>query len=601
MKTCAQWSVVGFTSTEPLKKTMSPENSLEFIPDSPVEDDAAANSNFSAVDIVARSHQIFPVLTATEMERLRRFGVPRRWRDGEMVFQASASSPGMVLILRGGIACTRVDGMGGRLPVTEFGPGQFSGEVAQLSGRPPLIDAMAIGALEALVINPESLRALVIAEAELGERIMRALILRRVLLNENNPPGPILIGAPGNAAMFNLESFLSSNAHPYTKRDPGTDREAAELARQHILTPDDWPLVVCPDGSVRKNPSIAELGRCLGTLPLFEPDALFDVLVVGAGPAGLATAVYAASEGLTVMVLDQRSYGGQAGASARIENYLGFPTGVSGRALAGRAYVQALKFGAEVAIPAIASRLLCETMPLAVELSDGIKVRGRTVVLAAGARYRRPPLPELQQYEGRGVYYWASPVEAKLCKGESVLLVGGGNSAGQAAVFLAAHAAVVHMIIRGPSLATTMSSYLIERIKSAANIILHLHVEINHLEGDEEGLTRVYCKDRVSGSISRYDAKRLFLFIGADPNTVWLNECGVELDATGFVRTGTDVAAHASARSALETSVPGVFAIGDLRSNSTKRVAAAVGEGAAVVAQIHAYLSKTETKLPAVL
>ncbi len=585
---------------------MSPENVLDFIPDSPVDDDVAANS--SAVDIVARAHQIFPVLTSTEIERLRRFGVARRWRSGEMVFQASASSPGMVLILQGRIACTRVDGMGGSLPVTEFGPGQFSGEVAQLSGRPPLIDGMAVGELEALVIDPESLRALVIAEAELGERIMRALILRRVRLNDTNPPGPILIGAPGNAAMFNLESFLSSNGHPYTKRDPGTDREAAAVASKHILVPEDWPLVVCPDGSVRKNPSIAELGRCLGTLPPFAPDALFDVLVVGAGPAGLATAVYAASEGLSVMVLDQRSYGGQAGASARIENYLGFPTGVSGRALAGRAYVQALKFGAEIAIPAIASRLLCESMQLAVELNDGMRVRGRTVVLAAGARYRRPPLTELHKYEGRGVYYWASPVEAKLCKGQPVLLVGGGNSAGQAAVFLAAHAAVVHMIIRGPGLAATMSSYLIDRIKATANIILHTHLEINQLEGNEDGLTCVYCKDRVNGSVIRYEAKRLFLFIGADPNTAWLKECGVELDSTGFVRTGGDVVGvkshtvHASsARSALETSVPGVFAIGDVRSNSTKRVAAAVGEGAAAVAQIHAYLSGTETTLPAVV
>ncbi len=585
---------------------MSPENIPDFIPDSPVDDDAALNS--SAVDIVARAHQIFPVLTSMEIGRLRRFGVPRRWRDGEMVFQASAGSPGMVVILQGRIACTRVDGLGGRLLVVEFGPGQFSGEVAQLSGRPPLIDGMAVGELEALVIDPESLRALVVAEAELGERIMRALILRRVRLNDTNPAGPVLIGAPGNAAMFNLESFLSSNGHPYTKRDPGVDSEAAEVARKHVLAPEDWPLVVCPDGTIRRNPSIADLGHCLGTLPFFSPDALFDVLVVGAGPAGLATAVYAASEGLSVMVLDQRSYGGQAGASARIENYLGFPTGVSGRALAGRAYVQALKFGAEIAIPATASRLMCGSMPLAVELNDGVQVRGRTVVLAGGARYRRPPLPELHQYEGRGVYYWASPVEAKLCKGEPVLLVGGGNSAGQAAVFLAAHASVVHMIIRGPGLAATMSSYLIERIAAAANIILHSHLEINQLEGNEDGLTGVYCKDRADGSVSRYDAKRLFLFIGADPNTAWLKECGVELDASGFVRTGGEVVAvkshektsHATdARSALESSVPGVFAIGDLRSHSTKRVAAAVGEGAAVVAQIHAYLSGSEKTLTA--
>lgn len=577
---------------------MPPQHSPDFIPDLPVADDIALDA--SVIDIVARGHQIFPVLNSTEIQRLRRFGTERRWRDGEMVFQPSAGSPGMVLVLKGRIACTRVDGLGGRLPVVEYGPGQFSAEVAQLSGRPPLIDGMAVGELDALVIDPESLRALVVAEAELGERIMRALILRRVQLVNTNPAGPILIGAPGNAAMFNLESFLASNSHPYTKRDPRTDSEAAEVARKHVLAPEDWPLVVCPDGSVRKNPGIAELGRCLGTLPFFEHNALFDVLVVGAGPAGLATAVYAASEGLSVMVLDQRSYGGQAGASARIENYLGFPTGVSGRALAGRAYVQALKFGAQIAIPATAARLLCGAMPLAVELDEGIRIKARTVVLAAGACYRRPPLLALNQYEGRGVYYWASPVEARLCKGEPVLLVGGGNSAGQAAVFLAAHASVVHMIIRGSGLAATMSSYLIERIKATANIILHTGLEIDQLDGSEDGLTGVYCKDRLNGSLSRYEAKRLFLFIGADPNTAWLNECGVELDSTGFVRTGADVmgaslhdeaARLGNGRSALESSVPGVFAIGDLRSNSTKRVAAAVGEGAAVVAQIHAYLS----------
>jgi thioredoxin reductase (NADPH) len=304
--------------------------------------------------------------------------------------------------------------------------------------------------------------------------------------------------------------------------------------------------------------------------------------------------VYAASEGLRVMVLDQRAYGGQAGASARIENFLGFPTGISGRALAGRSYVQALKFGAEVAIPARATRLLCHERPLKVELDDGTCLQARTVVLASGARYRKPDLPDIAEYEGRGVYYWASPVEARLCRNEPVVLVGGGNSAGQAAVFLAAHASDVHLMVRGPGLEATMSSYLIERIAATPNIHLHTRREIVGLDGDETGLARVRCRgrggDNDCGDERSFAVRRLFLFIGADPNSDWLHECGIELDDKGFVLTGADTRPERGART-LETSVDGIFAVGDLRAGSTKRVAAAAGEGAAAVAQIHGYLA----------
>ena len=419
---------------------------------------------------------------------------------------------------------------------------------------------------------------------------MRAFILRRVQLISNKPGGPILIGPPAHAGLFELENFLSRNAYPYTRRDPDTDPEAAQLVREHWRHPSDWPLVALPDGFVMKNPTLAEVGRCLGTLPRIERDAVFDVLVVGAGPSGLATAVYAASEGLRVMVLDQRAYGGQAGASARIENFLGFPTGISGRALAGRSYVQALKFGAEVAIPARATRLLCHERPLKVELDDGTCLKARTVVLASGARYRKPDLPDIASYEGRGVYYWASPVEARLCRNEPVVLVGGGNSAGQAAVFLAAHASEVHLLVRGPGLEATMSSYLIERIAATPNIHLHTRREIVALQGDENGLTHVRCRSRDGGDERAFAVRRLFLFIGADPNSDWLGECGVGLDDKGFVLTGADTRSEHGARP-LETSVDGVFAVGDLRAGSTKRVAAAAGEGAAAVAQIHAYLA----------
>jgi len=543
----------------------------------------------AAVDLATRGHQIYPVLSADDIQRLRRFGTCRTWPDGATVFRACVDSPGMVVVLAGRLSCSRTDALGKRVEVIEYGPGQFSGEVAQLSGRPPLADGFAVGELEALVLDAECLRAVIVAEAELGERLMRAFILRRVQLINSKPGGPILIGPNAHKGLFELENFLSRNAYPYTRRDPATDPEAAQLVREHWRNESDWPLVALPDGFVLKNPTLAEVGRCVGTLPRIERGTVFDVLVVGAGPSGLATAVYAASEGLHVMVLDQRAYGGQAGASARIENFLGFPTGISGRALAGRSYVQAVKFGAEVAIPAQATRLLCHERPLKVEMDDGTCLQAKTVVLAAGARYRKPDLPNLAQFEGRGVYYWASPVEARLCRNEAVMLVGGGNSAGQAAVFLAAHASEVHMLIRR-GLEATMSSYLIERIAATPNIHLHTRREIAALEGDDNGLTGVRCRSIDGDDERSFAVRRLFLFIGADPNSDWLHECGVELDDKGFVLTGADTRAEHGARS-LETSVDGVFAVGDLRAGSTKRVAAAAGEGAAAVSQIHGYLA----------
>jgi len=563
----------------------------DFTPDPPL----TGTGSRPTADLATRGHQIFPILGLEDIRRLRRFAVARRWQDGETVFRACVDSPGMVVVLHGHLSCSRTDALGKRVEVVEYGPGQFSGEVAQLSGRPPLADGTAVGELDALVVAPEALRALLVAEADLGERLMRAFILRRVRLIEEDPGGPVLVGPAAHAGLFELENFLSRNAYPYTRRDPALDPEAAQLVRAHWHAESDWPLVALPDGFVLRNPSLAELGRCLGTLPRIDPDAVYDVLVVGAGPAGLATAVYAASEGLSVMVLDQRAYGGQAGASARIENFLGFPTGISGRALAGRSYVQAIKFGAEVAIPAQAARLLCERRPLAVELEDGTCLRGRSVVLACGARYRKPCLPDLDRYEGRGVYYWASPVEARLCRGQSVVLVGGGNSAGQAAVFLAAHAATVHIMVRGPGLAETMSSYLVERIGAAANIVLHTRLEVAALEGDESGLNRVHCRRRGDDSTVVFDTHRLFLFIGADPNSGWLRECGVLLDDREFVLSGID-AGRAHGGRELEASVDGVFAVGDVRAGSTKRVAAAAGEGAAVVAQIHGYLAEREQR-----
>ncbi|WBS04943.1 FAD-dependent oxidoreductase [Pseudoduganella sp. SL102] len=567
-------------------------HSPQFLPEGSRDEQVPA----VAASIEQRRHQIFPVLAEHEVQRLLRFGTVRHYADGVRILEAGFTPFGMVLVLAGRMASHRYDGLGNSALVKEHGPGEFTAEVSQLAGRPSLVNVTAVGPVEALVIPADQLRALVIAEAELGERIVRALILRRVNLIESGSGGPVLVGPPGHPNVFHLQSFLTANGHPHTVLEPDGEEDARALCEHYRPTAGDWPLVVCPDGSVLMNPSFADMGRCLGMLPELPADKVWDVIVVGAGPAGLATAVYAGSEGLSVLALEQRAFGGQAAASARIENYLGFPTGISGGALAGRAYVQAMKFGVEVVIPMAARHLACDASPLALELADGRRVLGRTVVLSCGARYRRPSLANIKQFEGRGIYYWASRIEANLCAGAEVILVGGGNSAGQAAVFLSAHAARVHMLVRGDGLKATMSTYLIERIRATPNIELHPHTEIVALEGDDEGLQAVRWRNHRTLGESECKVCRVFLFIGAEPNTDWLGDCGVEVDAQGFIRTGDAVTAPAeggagSTRSTLETSVPGVFAIGDVRSGSTKRVAAGVGEGAQVVAQIHAYLA----------
>ncbi|USX11657.1 FAD-dependent oxidoreductase [Oxalobacteraceae bacterium OTU3CAMAD1] len=546
----------------------------------------------------SRAGQALPKLDASEVRRIERFGARACYRDGEMLFEAGRSTFGMFVLLAGKIRISRYDGLGNTSVITEHLPGEFAGEMSQLSNAPSLVNGHAIGAVEVLVLTTQSLRALLVAEAELGEKIVRAFILRRVELMDNGASGVVLIATPGHPRMHALQGWLNSNGIPNKVLDPQVDEQARALCERYHPLPEELPMVVCPDGSVRKNPSTVDLGRCLGTLPELSSNQVWDVIVVGAGPAGLATAVYAASEGLSVLALETRAYGGQAAASARIENYLGFPTGISGRALAGRAYVQSRKFGVEMAIPAPAGRLVCGNYPLEVEMCGSLqRLQARTVVLSCGARYRRPSLANLTQFEGKGVYYWASPLEAKLCASEEVMLVGGGNSAGQAAVFLSGFASRVHMLIRKDSLASTMSSYLIERIEATPNIVLHTHSEIVALEGtSEDGLRQVRVRDNRDEVETDYDVRRLFLFIGADPNTGWLGDCGVEVDAKGFILTGYDTPGCAleSRQASLETSVPGVFAIGDVRANSTKRVAAAVGEGAAVVSQIHAFLARRE-------
>jgi thioredoxin reductase (NADPH) len=494
----------------------------------------------------------------------------------------------MFVLLNGRVKVYQRDGIGREVVIAEHGAGHFLAEVGQLSGRPALVNGMAVGAVDALLIPPAKLRALIVAEAELGERIMRALILRRVSLIEKGAGGPILIGNSNDSRLVMLQGFLSRNGHPHSVIDE-RDEDALRLIEQFAAQKEDMPLVICPDGSVLRHPSMPELATCLGLLPDLDDSHVYDVAIVGAGPAGLATAVYAASEGLSVIVLDSRAPGGQAGASSRIENYLGFPTGISGQALAGRAFVQAQKFGAHVAIPVNVKALHCAASPYRLELKCGGHITARTIVIASGAVYRRPALEGLDRFDGRGVYYWASPVEAKLCKRQEIVLVGGGNSAGQAIVYLATHAAKVHVLIRRSGFEATMSRYLIDRIRSLPNVFVHPHSEVGQLEADEIGLASVLLKKPLPDGTPRLDTRHLFLFTGADPNTDWLRTCGVELDDKGFVLTGTS--ADGISVCDLATTVEGVYAIGDARAGSTKRVAAAVGEGAAVVAQIHQLLA----------
>jgi thioredoxin reductase (NADPH) len=539
--------------------------------------------------IERRRDQMLPELDPLEIERMRRFGELRSFAAGEAIFTAGQVGPGLVVILAGAVDIVRHEPGGDNL-IVMHDAGQFMGELAQLAGRPSLADATARQPTQALIIAPDRLRALLIAEAELGERIMRALILRRMGLLETGAGGAIIVGRADHGAVLALQSFLRRNGQPQQLLNPEVDAEAKALIERFHVDPGQLPIVLCPGGQLLRNPGVDELARCLGLVGPIDPNRLYDVAVVGAGPAGLATAVYAASEGLSVLVLDSRAFGGQAGASARIENYLGFPTGITGLALMARAYNQAQKFGAEMAIPDEVSRLSAPDgadARFVLELQNGERVGSRSVVIASGARYRRPAVEALQAFEGSSVHYWATPLEGKLCVNQEIVLVGGGNSAGQAAVFLSSQGAKVWMLVRGPDLAASMSRYLIDRITGLGNIDVLTSTRVSGLEGRDGILEAVRWRIGPTAEEVRRPIRHMFLFIGAEPNTDWLAGSGVGLDAKGFVLTGEDTGAH---RHPLETSRRGVFAIGDVRAKSIKRVAAAVGEGAQVVAALHSFL-----------
>jgi thioredoxin reductase (NADPH) len=532
---------------------------------------------------------MFPLLSANEIEQIRRFGTPRRHADGETLCRSGTESPGLFVVLSGAIRITASNAYGHSFPIVDVGPGGFSGELGLLSARRSYVDIVAVGDLCALLVNPEQLRALLLAEAALGEKLMRALVLRRAGLIELSVGGPVLIGIASSPDAARLRSFLRGNGVPHLLLDPSTDADARAFIGRHAAKPDDLPLVICPDGSILRNPTNCELAACIGMLDAADMQRVYDVAIAGAGPAGLAAAVHAASEGLSVIATDAHAVGGQAGTSARIENYLGFPEGVSGQTLTGRAYSQAQKFGAQMLIPAEVERVERtreDRQPFVIHIADGRTVRSRTLVVASGARYRRPQLADLKAMEGYGVWYWASPVEANLCAGQEVAVVGGGNSAGQAAVFLSGHAAKVWILIRGFSLAESMSQYLVDRIASIPNIELLTRTEVVGLSGcRSSGVESVTWRQRDTGAEETRSIRHVFLFLGADPCTEWLKGGDIALDDNGFVETG-------KASLPLETSVPGIFAIGDVRAGSAKRVGAAIGEGAAVVVQIQAFLAR---------
>ena len=538
-----------------------------------------------------RIAQIVPTLTPAQIQFALRFasGPKRVFASDEKLLDVGDRNTIVWLVVEGTIVASRRDGLGREGLFATGGPGQFSGEVSDLAGHASL--AMVCAGPDGCTAYPfdlPHLRALLISSADIGEVMMRAFILRRAAFLEGGGVGSVILGEAASPDTVRLRGLLTRNSYPHSLIDVDGAEGKALVERLGVL-PADLPILICPNGTLMRHPSDAEAGVGLGIVPDITPEAVYDGIVVGAGPAGLAVAVYAASEGLNVLVLDSRSFGGQAGASSRIENYLGFPTGISGQALTARAFLQAQKFGAQFAVPLSVRELDCSQPPLhRVALDNGISIYGRTVVIASGARYRRPEIENLDRFEGTSISYWATPIEATLCEGRDIVLVGGGNSAGQAAVYLSAHARKVYLAVRSSGLDASMSRYLIDRIKATPNIELRVQTDVTGLSGAADGtLTSVDMNSRETGDRRRVDAQHLFLFIGADPNTRWLDQ-RITLDDKGFVVTGADL------KFPLQTSSPGVFAIGDVRCGSVKRVAAGVGEGAAAVAQIHAYLASLQ-------
>ena len=545
----------------------------------------------------ARIEQIFPKLTPTQIRRITPHGRTRTTKRGEVLFEQGDSAAPFFVVVSGELEVVRPS-----IPVetivTVYGSGQFTGEVGTLSGRRTLFRMRASKPGKVIELDRRHMRTLVQTDAELGEILMRAFILRRAELITAGVGDIVLIGSTYSADTLRIKEFLMRNGHPYSYIDLEHDPDVQNMLDSFGLAASEIPVVICRGQVVLKNPSKQEIADCLGFNESINQTQVRDLIIIGAGPSGLAAAVYGASEGLDVLVLETGSPGGQAGSSSRIENYLGFPTGISGQELAARAYIQAQKFGAEILITK-GIRLHCDHKPYAVEVENRVRIPARTVVIATGAAYRKPQCEKLPRFEGAGVYYAATPMDAQLCQGEEVIVVGGGNAAGQAAVFLAESAERIHMLVRSASLVDKMSRYLIRRIEETPKIVFRPYTEIIALQGDDH-LESVSWRNNQTGLTECHMIRHVFLMTGADPNTDWLDGC-IALDSKGFIKTGLDLStenlstAHwplARTPYLLEASLPGVFAVGDVRGGSIKRVASAVGEGSIAISFVHKVLQE---------
>ena len=544
--------------------------------------------------------QAFPILTEAQISRIRPHGTVRQVQPGEILFEPGDTQVPFFVLLSGSMEIVQPSFSGER-EIVKHVPGEFTGEMTMISGQRCLVRGRVTAPGEFLEISAEGLRSLIAKDAELSEVLMRAFILRRLALISRGLGNVILMGSRHSAGTLRLREFLSRNGYPYMNVDLDTDSTSQQLLDRFAVKPEEIPVLICNGRTVLRNPTNQQLADCLGFNASVDNQRVLDLAIVGAGPAGLAAAVYAASEGLDVLVIETESPGGQAGSSSKIENYLGFPTGVSGLELAARAITQAQKFGAKMLVAHSVVRLDCKKPLYEIALDDGNVLRARAIVISTGAQYKKPAISSLSRFEGQGVYYGATHIESQLCENEDVAVVGGGNSAGQAAVFLSQTARKVHMLVRSAGLAESMSRYLIQRIAENPAIDLHYNTEIVGMEGNHQ-LARVAWTDKTTGKTSWHNIRHVFVMAGASPRTGWLKDC-LAMDNKGFILTGRDlespgdVAASFSwplARSPfmLETSLPRVFAVGDVRSGSVKRVASAVGEGAIAVHLVHRALAE---------
>ncbi len=556
-------------------------------------------SSWPAPSALDARTQAFPILTTTQIARLRLGSELRKVEPGEILFEPGDTTVPFFVLLSGSMEIVQ-PGLEGERPIATHGPGEFTGEITMISGQRCLVRGRVMEAGEFLEISPDGLRSFVARDSELSDIFMRAFILRRLALITRGQGNVILMGSVHCSNTLRIREFLGRNAHPYTYIDLDTDRTSQELLDRFDIRTQEVPVIICGH-TVLRNPSTQELADCLGLNVSIDPSQIRDLIIVGAGPSGLAAAVYAASEGLDALVIESEAPGGQAGASSKIENYLGFPTEISGQELASRALTQALKFGAKIMVAHSVVQLNCSRRPYELVLDNGSVLAARAIVISTGAQYNKPPIDNLTKFEGQGIYYGATYIESQLCENDDVIVVGGGNSAGQAAAFLSQAARKVHLLVRSGELSDTMSRYLVQRVADNPAIQLHYNTEIVGLKGDME-LKKVTWLDSTTGEKSEHEIRHVFIMAGASPRTEWLQGC-VALDSNGFILTGRDLNASAGlippsawpltrSPQMLETSLPGVFAVGDVRAGNVKRVASAVGEGAIAIHLVHRSLAE---------